>query len=55
MKHARTVLSALILAVLASPAAAGCMANGKQYATGTVLGSYQCQTGGEWKRVARRR
>jgi len=54
MKRIRILLITLTLAAWAVPATAGCIANGKQYATGTVLGSYQCQPNGEWKRVARR-
>jgi len=54
MKRIRTLLITLLFAAWAAPAAAGCIANGKQYATGTVLGSYQCQPNGEWKQVARR-
>lgn len=54
MKRVRILLITLTLAAWAIPAAAGCVANGKQYATGTVLGGYQCQSNGQWKRVARR-
>jgi hypothetical protein len=54
MKRVQILVLTLTLAAWAAPAAAGCIANGKQYATGTVLGSYQCQASGEWKRVAGR-
>ena len=54
MKPVKTLFVILMLAAWAVPAAAGCIANGKRYATGTVLGAYQCQPNGQWKRMGRR-
>jgi hypothetical protein len=36
------------------PALADCPANGRMYQTGDMVGDYQCQPDGSWKRVERR-
>ena len=55
MKPFRFLLLALVLTAWSAPALADCIANGKRYSTGTVLGSYECQPDGRWRRTEHRR
>ena len=54
MKRFRVLLVGLLFAAWVSPALADCPANGRMYRTGDVVGDYQCQPNGGWKRVERR-
>ncbi len=51
MKPLRIIILGLLLATWITPALAVCTANGQTYDTGTVIGNYQCQSNGTWKRV----
>jgi hypothetical protein len=54
MKAFRVFLVGLFLAAWVAPALADCQANGRRYRTGDIVGDYQCQPDGGWKRVPRR-
>jgi len=54
MKAFRVFLIGLFLAAWVAPALADCQANGRRYRTGDIVGDYQCQPDGGWKRVPRR-
>jgi hypothetical protein len=51
MKPLRLLLAGLLLAASISPAFARCVANGKTYDAGTVIGNYKCQPDGTWAKV----
>jgi hypothetical protein len=54
MNHIRIVVLGLLLMASGLPALADCPANGRMYQTGDMVGDYQCQPDGSWKRVERR-
>jgi len=54
MNRVRIVVLGLLLTAWGLPAFADCPANGRMYRTSDVVGDYQCQPDGSWKRVERR-
>jgi hypothetical protein len=54
MKSMHALVLGLFMVAWVTPALADCPANGRMYATGAVVGDYECQPDGKWKRVERR-
>jgi hypothetical protein len=54
MKRIRVAVLGLLFLAWVTPALADCRANNRMYRSGDVVGDYQCQPDGMWRRVERR-